>query len=109
MTNYKTLSEEIGDEVESQLIKTNYYRTKEISSRDFNKLIDKTKLDLRLDFSKIRQSPPSIEVIINTNELKDLAPTDKLTNLNLTIYEEGMEWVVSESEEGKIEEKLVSE
>lgn len=51
----------------------------------------------RTEIARLRQPPPRLHVAVTTAELKE-HPQEALTHLNLSISEQGVEWVTIESE-----------
>ena len=47
---------------------------------------------LALEYAKLQPPPPTVQVLVNTSQLKDVGPPQNLTRIRLTISEEGVEW-----------------
>lgn len=62
----------------------------------------------RREFVSMREAPPRLVVQVLTSELRDAGPSDLLARLHLSISENAVEWVVTESQ-GKSRTKLVPE
>jgi hypothetical protein len=68
----------------------------DIAEIECEKLITEYKESTRSQLLQLRPEPTSVEVIVDTAELREISPPESLTRIELTIVEEGMEWKESE-------------
>lgn len=71
-------------------------------------LAEELKHSVHVDFSRFLRSPPRLDVLITTAELREAGPSDILAHLHLSISESNVEWTTVESK-GKTESRLVPE
>lgn len=65
--------------------------------------------DARLTMLALRSSPPRIDALVETGQVKEAGPADTVTRLRLTIREDAMELTTIESDDGKQTSRLVPE
>lgn len=73
-----------------------------------DQLAEELKHSSYVEFSHFLRSPPRLDVLVTTAELRESGPRDILANLRLTISESGVEWTTIESK-GKTQNRLVPE
>lgn len=69
---------------------------------------EKLKEMARMEFHKLRKSPPRLQVLVTSSEIREAGPSEFLTKLHMSITEEAFEWTIIESE-GVKRERLVIE
>ncbi len=63
---------------------------------------------VRLELLKLRPAPPRLKVLVTTAELRDAGQHELMVRLHLTINEDAIEWIVTETPGGAVS-KLVPE
>ena len=62
----------------------------------------------RLEFLKLRTTPPRLTVLVTSAEIREAGTAENLTRLRLKVSEQGLEWTTIESE-GATRDRLVPE
>lgn len=65
--------------------------------------------DARLAMLALRSSPPRIDALVETGQVRDAGPAETVTRLRLTIREDAMELTMIESDDGRQSPRLVPE
>jgi hypothetical protein len=107
-TDIYRITEELTTEVHLQLKKMSATNST-LKSIDLDNLILNLKNDLTFRIVNLRPTSPSLQVLINSSQIKEAGPKEVITTLRFSIVEEGMEWVEYQSEKGEIKEKMVPE
>ena len=63
---------------------------------------------VKLEFLKLRQPPPRLNVLATTQEIREAGPSENLTRIKLKLTEQAVEWTSVESEGQKLD-RLVPE
>lgn len=66
-------------------------------STSLQSLGEKLASQARVAFLNLRETPPRLNVLVTTSELRQAGPSDLLARLHLSISEEGFEWTMIES------------
>ncbi len=66
----------------------------------FPKMEDELKVAARLEFLKLRKSPPRLQVMVLTKEIREAGPSEVITHIKLKLNEQGFEWTSIEAEGG---------
>jgi len=102
----------ITDEFVNSVIQTlrESHTQKEIILEEgrLDQLAEELKHSSYVDLSNFIQSPPRLDVLVTTAELREAGPSDRLTYVHLTVSESGVEWTTVESK-GKTQSRLVPE
>lgn len=75
---------------------------------DLKNLADNLKEMIHVTFSSLLQVPARLDVLVTSDELQRVGPSDFLARLHFSISEEGVEWSVIESNE-QFKTRLVRE
>lgn len=63
---------------------------------------------VKLEFLKLRQPPPRLNVLATTQEIREAGPSEIVTRIKLRLTEQAVEWTSVESE-GQKQDRLVPE
>jgi hypothetical protein len=73
-----------------------------------SKLETELKNAARVEFLKLRKTPPRLHALVTTAEIREAGPSETITHLRLKISEQAVEWTTIESE-GQKQDRLVPE
>lgn len=72
------------------------------------KLEEKLKVEVRIEFLKLRKPPKRLQALVTTAEIREAGPSEVITRLQLKITEEAVEWTTIESD-GRKQDRLIPE
>ena len=92
LSSTTNVADNISNAVQKELIASSA-----LSETDRGKLVGQFRDAARTRLVKFQADPADIHVIVGTADLKNIAPPDLITRIQLTLTEEGMEWKQIES------------
>ncbi len=62
----------------------------------------------RIELLEARKTPPRLQVLVTTQEIREAGPSEVITRLRLKVSEQGVEWTTVEAD-GRTQDRLVPE
>ena len=102
-------TDELSGELDNQLRKIGEKEPALLKNIEIESFLQDMRKDLKAKIISLKPPTPSVEVLINSSQIKEMGLKEAITYFKFTITENAMEWTEYQTSTGEKKEKLVPE